>query len=347
MNPHLIKHYRALELTPFSSFEKVRQAHRELSKVWHTDRFTRDPVLQKRAQERQKEINHAFEELKKYFDEVKRNKASSSETRGATGTKGHSEKSTQGEQSSGPKPPPPPKPSSPPEQNSRSAAGCYVAYIGGAILVTVIAFMGDCGTEDRAKDQKPTVSQQEIYRAPSRDYSLEDVPVDNGDEEELLDCPPDDSTPETSKEEPWGLTADERDARFSKIEKTSVYQDVRMTDLPYSIWSNFAKNNDSLSPSSSVSLSQVDINGDGIEEVFVTEIPGFCGAGGCEIKLFRKERSGYREFASFFGFEVRLENSRTNGVLDIILEAKHYKSTGGFEFVKRIYRWNGINYVEG
>jgi hypothetical protein len=41
----------------------LKAAHRDLTKVWHPDRFLHDPRLQEKAQEKLKEINEAYEQL--------------------------------------------------------------------------------------------------------------------------------------------------------------------------------------------------------------------------------------------------------------------------------------------
>jgi hypothetical protein len=57
--------YRVLELKPGASPEAVKEAYRELAKVWHPDRFSGDAKLEKRALEKLKVINLAYERLKK------------------------------------------------------------------------------------------------------------------------------------------------------------------------------------------------------------------------------------------------------------------------------------------
>ncbi len=52
--------YRMLEVDPGASPELVKRAYRDLVKVWHPDRFTDDPGLQSRAQEKLKQINLAY-----------------------------------------------------------------------------------------------------------------------------------------------------------------------------------------------------------------------------------------------------------------------------------------------
>jgi DnaJ-class molecular chaperone len=52
-----------LELTPEAGLEEVRQAYKDLASVWHPDRFTGNPRLRQRAEERMKELNLAYETL--------------------------------------------------------------------------------------------------------------------------------------------------------------------------------------------------------------------------------------------------------------------------------------------
>jgi len=55
--------YEILGLEPGATPDKVKQAYRDLAKVWHPDRFLNDPRLQKKAEEKLKEINQAYEKL--------------------------------------------------------------------------------------------------------------------------------------------------------------------------------------------------------------------------------------------------------------------------------------------
>lgn len=56
-----------LDLEFGASPEAVERAYRELSKVWHPDRFlSESTTLQQRAQERQRQINEAHEQLRAY-----------------------------------------------------------------------------------------------------------------------------------------------------------------------------------------------------------------------------------------------------------------------------------------
>ena len=55
--------YKILELEPGASPEELKQAYRDLAKVWHPDRFSDDPRLQQKALEKLKKINEAYGRL--------------------------------------------------------------------------------------------------------------------------------------------------------------------------------------------------------------------------------------------------------------------------------------------
>jgi TonB family protein len=54
---------RILEIEPGASFEEIRQAYRDQTKVWHPDRFSNDIRLQKKAEDKLKQINMAYQRL--------------------------------------------------------------------------------------------------------------------------------------------------------------------------------------------------------------------------------------------------------------------------------------------
>ncbi len=64
MNDEVIKYYELLGVAPGASIQELKAAHRDLAKVWHPDRFSHDPRLQQKAQEKLKEINEAYDQLK-------------------------------------------------------------------------------------------------------------------------------------------------------------------------------------------------------------------------------------------------------------------------------------------
>src|SRR4030095_4623616 len=105
----------ALGIKPSSTPEQFKQAYRDLVNVWHPDRFAHDPRLQKIAEEKLKEINEAYEHLKSYFSNPRRESSSSERTRSKT-------KHEQPKANEPPPKPPPNANSQPPPKNSPNTA---------------------------------------------------------------------------------------------------------------------------------------------------------------------------------------------------------------------------------
>jgi hypothetical protein len=61
-----LSHLETLGLEPGASRDDVKKAYRDLSKVWHPDRFIGDPALQRKAEEQLKAINDAYRHLESY-----------------------------------------------------------------------------------------------------------------------------------------------------------------------------------------------------------------------------------------------------------------------------------------
>jgi hypothetical protein len=64
MNDELNECYNLLGLRPGASSAELKAAHRDLTKVWHPDRFLHDVRLQEKAQEKLKQINEAYDRLR-------------------------------------------------------------------------------------------------------------------------------------------------------------------------------------------------------------------------------------------------------------------------------------------
>src|SRR5574341_1472126 len=57
------KYYKILEIHPNATEQEVKQAYRDMVKVWHPDRFAHDIRLQKKAEENLKKINDAYDRI--------------------------------------------------------------------------------------------------------------------------------------------------------------------------------------------------------------------------------------------------------------------------------------------
>ena len=90
--------YEVLGLRPGASLDEAKQAHRDLVKVWHPDRFSNDPRLQARAQEKLQEINAANDRVRVLLS--------------SPGTRSQPSSSPPPRPPSSP--PPPPRPAAPP-----------------------------------------------------------------------------------------------------------------------------------------------------------------------------------------------------------------------------------------
>jgi len=64
---HIKRCYEKLGLTLGASEEDAKTAYRDLVQVWHPDRFSHNPSLQKKAEEKLKEINNAYEAIKTHI----------------------------------------------------------------------------------------------------------------------------------------------------------------------------------------------------------------------------------------------------------------------------------------
>jgi len=61
------KCFKILEISPDSSLDEVKQAYRDLVQVYHPDRFTHNERLRKKAENKIKTINLAYENIERFF----------------------------------------------------------------------------------------------------------------------------------------------------------------------------------------------------------------------------------------------------------------------------------------
>src|SRR5437868_989387 len=64
----LIAHLRVLELDASASRQDVERAYKELTQVWHPDRFSHNQELKAKAEIKMRELNIAYQKLKEYFN---------------------------------------------------------------------------------------------------------------------------------------------------------------------------------------------------------------------------------------------------------------------------------------
>jgi DnaJ-class molecular chaperone len=58
---------KILELDRTASIDDVTQAYKDIVSVWHPDRFTHNPRLKRKAEEKIKDVNIAYETLKSFY----------------------------------------------------------------------------------------------------------------------------------------------------------------------------------------------------------------------------------------------------------------------------------------
>ncbi len=88
MNDEIRESHRTLELKEGASPEAIKEAYRSLVKVWHPDRFGDDEKLRRRADEKLKQINRAYDLLKDYRPPDSRGKQSDARRASGAATAG-------------------------------------------------------------------------------------------------------------------------------------------------------------------------------------------------------------------------------------------------------------------
>lgn len=63
-NMDILRCYKILELDHEASMGEAREAYIDMARVWHPDRFADNPRLRKKAEEKLKEINIAYAEIR-------------------------------------------------------------------------------------------------------------------------------------------------------------------------------------------------------------------------------------------------------------------------------------------
>jgi curved DNA-binding protein CbpA len=61
--------FEILELDPGATEDDARQAYKDIVNVWHPDRFSANPRLKEKAEQKLKEVNLAYEAIKSFFQQ--------------------------------------------------------------------------------------------------------------------------------------------------------------------------------------------------------------------------------------------------------------------------------------
>lgn len=65
---NIAQYYEVLSIDSAASLETVKQAYRNLAKIWHPDRYVHDPRLKAEAETEIKKINQAYAAIKSYLE---------------------------------------------------------------------------------------------------------------------------------------------------------------------------------------------------------------------------------------------------------------------------------------
>ena len=60
-----------LELEREATLDEAKQAYKDLVNIWHPDRFSSNPRLKQKAEEKIKEVSEAYETVKSFFSSKK------------------------------------------------------------------------------------------------------------------------------------------------------------------------------------------------------------------------------------------------------------------------------------
>jgi hypothetical protein len=149
----IAKSFDILGLAYGASEEQIKQAYRDLVKVWHPDRFPGDIRLQQRAEERLKEINRAYELLMNI---------------GATSSAGpkHSTPTSRPSPPEPPKPPERPQPVQKPHQVNKeinlSRSTPFLVWL--TVGAVVIAALGIINNQHNTEKQPMETSRTNVAR---------------------------------------------------------------------------------------------------------------------------------------------------------------------------------------
>jgi hypothetical protein len=91
----------------------------------------------------------------------------------------------------------------------------------------------------------------------------------------------------------------------------------------------------------------VDINGDGSKDFFISNVPGWCGSGGCSVWLWQRTPSGLRNLlpsSSLLTLAVEVGEPGLEGYCDILLYHRAMQSANKQSLAQEKLQWDGKMY---
>jgi len=79
--------FEILELDPGATEDDARQAYKDIVNVWHPDRFSANPRLKEKAEQKLKEVNLAYEAIRSFFQQSEASNADVIGNKGNSGLK--------------------------------------------------------------------------------------------------------------------------------------------------------------------------------------------------------------------------------------------------------------------
>lgn len=147
--------FEILGLKPGASPEEIKQAYRDLVRVWHPDRYAHDPRLQDKVQEKLKEINEAFEKIRKYQSSYSK-ESQEGQRRGYQAEQKSHDESSQGQQKS--------KESKPAERSSSFFKNLWIYLV--PFLILFIVYVWDYSKTKPTKTGATTTALHKEERKP-------------------------------------------------------------------------------------------------------------------------------------------------------------------------------------
>ncbi|MGH7496143.1 MAG: hypothetical protein ACREOO_27635 [bacterium] len=91
----------------------------------------------------------------------------------------------------------------------------------------------------------------------------------------------------------------------------------------------------------------MDVNGDGSKEFLISNVPGWCGSGGCSVWLWQRTPEGLRNLLptrNLLTLAVELGDPGLEGYCDILLYHRDMESTSQQSLAQERYQWDGQMY---